>query len=144
MTDRAAVAAGAAAGEALRAGRYAHTEVDLSGVNAGAAFLELSLTVPFGALISELLEARPFRVAQLALDYVASERLASQATFSVKVTELRGREATLSLLIYRGSRMCVRGRANVVLGAPGAAGAGLRPERGSNGKSSELVNGGSR
>jgi hypothetical protein len=141
MTDRAIVAAGAAAGEAIRAGRYAHTEVDLSGVKAGAAFLELSLTVPFGALISELLEARPFRVAHLALDYVASERLASHATFSVKVTELRGRDATLSLLIYRGSRMCVRGRANVVLGA---AGAGAAPERGSNGKSSEHVNGGSR
>ena len=138
MTERVA----AAGSEAIRAGRYAYTEVDLSGVKAGAAFLELSLTVPFGALISELLEARPFRVAHLSLDYVASAGLVSPATFSVKVTESRGREATLSLLISRGSRMCVRGRANVVLGAPATEGSAA--ERGSNGKSSEHVNGGSR
>jgi hypothetical protein len=139
MTERAA----AVGSDAIRAGRYAHTEVDLSGVKAGAAFVELSLTVPFAALIAEVLEARPFRLAHLSLDYVASEGLVSPATFSVKVTELRGRDATLSLLISRGARLCVRGRASVVLGAPASAGAGS-PERGSNGKSAEHVNGGSR
>jgi hypothetical protein len=130
----------AGAAEAIRAGRYAHAEVDLSAL-AGGAPIELSLAAPFGALISALLLERPYRVSRLALDYVAYDRLSSRATFSVKVSEIRqDREATLSLLVYRGSRLLVRGEANVLVNA----GAPREVGHSSNGKSTVHMNGESR
>lgn len=111
-------------GQAIRPGRYAQAEIDLGGM-AGGTPIELALAAPFGALISALLLERPFRVSRLALDYVASDRLSSRATFSAKVSEIReDREATLSLLVYHGSRLFVRGEANVLVNAIAGAEAG--------------------
>lgn len=122
--------------EPIRAGRYARAEIDLDEVGQGP--VELSLAAPFGALISALLHEQPFRVSRLALDYVAPDRLSSWATFSAKVSEVREeREATVSLLVYRGPRLFVRGEANVLMNAATVSETG----RSSNGKGSEHMNG---
>jgi hypothetical protein len=124
----------------IRTGRYAMAEIELSGAADGVP-IELSLAAPFGALISALLLERPFRVSRLVLDYVASDRLSSRATFSAKVSEVReNRELTLSLLVYHGSRLFVRGEANVLVNAAGAT------ERGhsTHGHGAAYMNGASR
>jgi hypothetical protein len=106
--------------EPIAAGRYALSEVEL-GVGGGSdAPSELSLALPFGALFSELFRATPFRVRSLSLEYVAPERLGPVATFSAKVTGIgQGSQAVrLSLLVFRESRVCVRGCACIeILGA---------------------------
>jgi hypothetical protein len=120
------VTARPASAEAIRPGRHARTDVDLDAIVARAGAqpvpIELSLAAPFGALLSALLFERPFRLAKLSLDYVAADRLASSATFSAKVSDVRDAgEATVSLLVFKGARVYVRGQANVVVLAPGAA-----------------------
>lgn len=132
-----------AAGEPIHAGRHARAEVDLDAIAGGAAGgvgpvpVELSLAAPFGALLSALLE-RPFRMSKLSLDYVAPDRLSSWATFSAKVSEVQAAgEATVSLLVFKGARVYVRGQASVVVVASGAA-----PDAAANGKGSpEQMNG---
>lgn len=105
-----------AAVEPLCAGQYALSEVELgSGGAAPEPPFELSLALPFGALFSALFHATPFRVRSLALEYVSPERLGPSATFSAKVTDLAEgpRAVRLSLLVFRESRVCVRGSASI-------------------------------
>ena len=100
-------------------GRYALSEVELANGAGPDAPFELSLALPFGALFSELFRATPFRVRSLSLEYVSPERLGPSATFSAKVTDLTDgpRAVRLSLLVFRESRVCVRGSASIeVLG----------------------------
>jgi len=131
--------------EPIRPGRHARTEVDLDAIAGGGAAsspvpIELSLAAPFGALLSALLLERPFRLAKLALDYVAPDRLTSWATFSAKVSDVRDAgQATVSLLVFKGARVYVRGQASVVVSAPGAG-----PQPSANGKTSGHMNGESR
>jgi hypothetical protein len=130
-----------ASADPIRPGRHARTEVDLDAiVGSGAAGtgpvpVELSLAAPLGALLSALLLERPFRLSKLSLDYVAADRLSSWATFSAKVSEVRDAgEATVSLLVFKGARLYVRGQASLVIAAA--------PEPAGNGKaSSEHMNG---
>jgi hypothetical protein len=111
----------------------------LDGLFTGGGPVELSLAAPFGALMSALLLERPFRVSRLALDYVAPDQLASWATFSAKVSNIReDREATLSLLVYRGPRLFVRGEANVLMSQAESTGSGQM----SNGRAGSHMNGG--
>jgi hypothetical protein len=78
--------------------------------------MELSLAAPFGALFAALFHGRPVRVRSLALTYVCLEQLGRSPTFSAKLSELReGGEARLSLLVFRGATVCVRGEAVVAL-----------------------------
>lgn len=109
----------------MRVGSYARVDVDVGSPAALDEPLELSLAAPFGALFATLFSARPFRVKSLSLEYVAPERLGARATFSAKLSELKGggEAARLSLLVFRESNVCVRGEASVVLGAlpPSAA-----------------------
>lgn len=139
-----------ASAEPIRPGRHARTEVDLdavagggaagSGASGGHVPIELSLAAPFGALLSALLLDRPFRLAKLALDYVAPDRLASWATFSAKVSDVQDAgQATVSLLVFKGARVYVRGQASVVVSAAGAG-----PQPSANGKASGPMNGESR
>jgi len=131
-----------ASAEPIRPGRHARTEVDLDaiagagGVGTGPVPVELSLAAPFGALLSALLLERPFRVSKLSLDYVAPDRLSSLATFSAKVSDVRDAgEATVSLLVFKGARLYVRGQASLR----------VESEPAGNGKaSSEHMNGVSR
>ena len=116
MSGPAAPAPGGA--EPIRPGRHARTEVDLDAVATGSAPVELSLAGPFGALLSALLLERPYRLSKLSLDYVAPGRLSSWATFSAKVRDVRDAgEATVSLLVFKGPRLFVRGEADIVLDA---------------------------
>lgn len=118
----------------LGVGRYAQREVELASAARGEP-LELSLAAPFGALFSALFGGRPLRVRSLALTYVSSEQLGPSPTFSVKLTELReGGEAQLSLLVFRGARVCVRGEAVVAFGDAGASSADAGRPAASNGQ----------
>jgi hypothetical protein len=122
----------------LRPGRHARTEVDLDALTGagraegrGPVPVELSLAAPFGALLSALLLERPFRLSKLALDYVAPDRLSSWATFSAKVNDVQAAgETTVSLLVFKGSRVVVRGQASVLV----AAAPGALPDPTANGK----------
>jgi hypothetical protein len=103
--------------------------------------VELSLAAPFGALVSSLSLERPFRVSRLALDHVAPDQLASSATFSAKPSNIReDGEASVSLLVYRGPRLFVRGEANVLMSQAKASKSG----RTSNGRAGSALNGGHR
>lgn len=106
----AALEAGAVA---ISAGRHARAEVDIGAAAHSGVPPELSLTASFGALLAELLPGTGYRLSKLALDYVAPERLTSKAMFSAKVSDASEGRATLSLLVYQGWRLCVRGRAEV-------------------------------
>ena len=124
--------------EPIRPGRHARAEVDLDALTGGGSTqdrgpvpVELSLAAPFGALLSALLLERPFRLSKLALDYVAPDRLTSWATFSAKVNDvLTAGDTTVSLLVFKGARVYVRGQASVRVAAAGAA-----PDPAANGKS---------
>lgn len=83
----------------------------------GGEPLELSLAAPFGALFSVLFHGQSLQVRSLSLTYVSLEQLGRSPTFSAKLSELRdGGEAKLSLLVFQGARVCVRGDAIVALG----------------------------
>jgi hypothetical protein len=119
-----------ASAEPIRPGRHARTEVDLDAIVGGGAAgtgpvpVELSLAAPFGALLLALLE-RPFRLSKLSLDYVAPDRLSSWATFSARVSDVQAAgEATVSLLVFKGARLYVRGQASLVVAVSEAAGNG--------------------
>jgi hypothetical protein len=106
--------------EPMAAGRYALSEVELGAGSVSDTPSELALALPFGALFSALFRATPFRVRSLSLEYVSPERLGPSATFSAKVTDVGGgpQPVRLSLLVFRESRVCVRGSACIeVLGA---------------------------
>lgn len=128
----------ASAGAApARVGGYAQGDVEVAGSGQPGELLELALAAPFGALFSALFPGQPVRVRSLALSYSSLERLGATATFSAKLTELReGGEARLSLVIFRGPRVCVRGEAVIVLGSPGASSAVAPSSAMTNGKSS--------
>jgi hypothetical protein len=82
-------------------------------------------------VLSALLLDRPFRLSKLALDYVAPDRLTSWATFSAKVNDVQAAGGTtVSLLVFKGARVIVRGQASVLVAAPGAL-----PDPSANGKS---------
>ena len=79
--------------------------------------LELALAAPFGALFAALFHGRQVRVRSLSLTYVSLQQLGRLPTFSVKLSELgEGGEARLSLLVFQGASVCVRGEAVVALG----------------------------
>jgi len=123
-------AGAAAASEPFRPGHYARREVEVAASAGQDRPLELSLTLPFGALFSALLGPKAFRVRSLSLDYVALERLGVRPTFSVKVS---GRESgadtvELSLLVSQGAWVCVRGAAVLELGT-GTPTGGVVPSR---------------
>jgi hypothetical protein len=114
----------APAEEPIRPGRHARADVDLDALGAPSPVpVELSLAAPFGALLSALLHERPFRLSKLALDYVAPARLASWATFSAKVSGVTAGETTVSLLVFKGATVYVRGQASVLMAAPVTASA---------------------
>ena len=99
-------------GAALPArGGYARQEVEIDALRSVAQPLELSLAQPFGVLFSALLPARSFRVRQLQLDYVDTDRLGPSATYSAQVGDAHDGALELRLLVARGARLCVRGRA---------------------------------
>lgn len=117
VTSGASDAVRARSAEAVRVGGYAQGEVEIASPGEGGEPVELSLAAPFGPLFSALFDGRPLRVSSLSLTYVALEQLGRLPTFSVKLRELReGGEAQVSLLVFQGARVCVRGEAVVALG----------------------------
>lgn len=114
------MSAGVTSTDAVRVGGYAQGDVEIASAAERGEPLELSLAAPFGALFSALFRGRPLRVRSLSLTYVSLEQLGTMPTFSAKLSELReGGEAQLSLLVFQGARVCVRGEAVVALG-PGS------------------------
>lgn len=98
-------------------GGYAQGAIELASAGERGESLELSLAAPFGALFSALFDGQPLRVRSLSLTYVSLEQIGRAPTFSAKLSELReGGEAQLSLLVFQGARVCVRGQAVVALG----------------------------
>jgi hypothetical protein len=98
-------------------GGYARQEVEIGALRSTAQPLELSLALPFGVLFSALLPARSFRVRQLQLDYVDTDRLGPSATYSAQVGDAHDGALELRLLVARGARLCVRGRALLEIAA---------------------------
>jgi hypothetical protein len=91
--------------------------VDIASLGQPGQPLELSLAAPFGALFAALFHGRPVRVRSLSLTYVSLQQLGRLPTFSAKLSELsEGGEARLSLLVFQGASVCVRGEAAVALG----------------------------
>ena len=115
-------------------GGYARREVDLDAARAADPAFELSLAQAFAPLLSALLPQRQFRVRELSLEYVAPERLGSNATYSARLGAVQpgasasspvgstGQVLELSLLVSRGAWLCVRGRALLELEALAAHG----------------------
>lgn len=103
---------------ALQPGRYAYADLEIGGpVGQGqeAPLPELALTAPLSAVISALFSGLRFRILGIGLEYLAMDRLAKTATFSAKLSELRGEHATVGLVVFRGARLCARGEARVVI-----------------------------
>jgi hypothetical protein len=101
----------------VRVGAYAQGAVELASLGQRGEPLELSLAAPFGALFSALFHGRSPAVRSFSLTYVSLEQLGGSLTFSAKLSELReGGEAKLTLLVFEGARVCVRGEAIVALG----------------------------
>jgi hypothetical protein len=100
----------------VRTGHYARREVLISRQRSAESAIELVL--PFGALFSALFPDTPFVVRRLSFDYVGPVELDADATFSVKVGDLgeEGGAVQLSLLVFRGSLVCVRGSATLEFG----------------------------
>jgi hypothetical protein len=131
--------------ESFRPGHYARRDVEIGAPASAERPLELSLTLPFGALFSALLVGKSYRIKSLALDYIAPDRLGSSSTFSARVAELDagGASLRLSLIVSHGAWVCVRGAAVLDItgaalaaaGPPPAPAAGSRGvDRSSNGK----------
>jgi hypothetical protein len=96
---------------------------------AGPGPAQLELLAAFTDVIAALCP-EPFSLTRLELDYVAPASIRGEVTYSAKVTRLEpaGAAAELSLLVFVGHRVCVRGRAGVAWSEPIPRGASRQEE----------------